>query len=150
MTDLPNPSTTPTEYLEHANITVRSLDAALQFLQQALPTWQVRGQGQMDWTGKTIRWLHLGNASHYIALQSDGEGATLDWRGHAVGVKHLGIVVPDLAGLEARLSAAGYPMDHRGGKHPHRHSSYYQVDGLQIEFMQYLSAQTAQRNDYSL
>ena len=147
MPDLP---CTATEYLEHANITVRNLDAALHFLQQALPTWQVRGQGQMDWTGKTIRWLHLGTASHYIALQSDGKGATLDWRSHAVGVKHLGIVVPDLATLQVRLSAAGYAMDHPGGKHPHRRSSYYQVDGLQIEFMQYLSDHTAQRNDYSL
>lgn len=151
MSDLHNLPTMPSEYLEHANITVRNVDAAQQFLQLALPTWQVRGQGQMDWFGKTIRWLHLGNASHYIALQSDGEGAVLDWQSHAVGVKHLGLVVPDLAALQTRLTAAGYPQDHPGGKHPHRRSVYYQMDGLvQIEFMQYLSAQTAQRNDYSL
>lgn len=151
MPDLPNPPAMPTEYLEHANITVRSLDTALQFLQLALPTWQVRGQGRMDWYGKPIRWLHLGAASHYIALQSDGEGATLDWHSHAVGVKHLGLVVPDLAALQARLAAAGYAPDHPGGIHPHRRSVYYQVDGLvQIEFMQYLSEQTDQRNDYTL
>lgn len=151
MPNLPNPPGMPSEYLEHANITVRNLGAAQQFLQLALPTWQVRGQGQMDWYGKTIRWLHLGNASHYIALQSDGEGATLDWQSHAVGVKHLGLVVPDLAALQARLSAAGYPVDHPGGKHPQRRSVYYQVDGLvQIEFMQYLSDEATLRNDYTL
>ena len=147
----PMPMPMPTEYLEHANITVRNLDTALQFLQLALPTWQVRGQGRMDWFGKPIRWLHLGTASHYIALQSEGEGATLDWQSHAVGVKHLGLVVPDLAALQTRLTAAGHALDHPGGKHPHRRSVYYQMDGLvQIEFMQYLSDQTAQRNDYSL
>ena len=147
----PMPMPMPTEYLEHANITVRNLDTALQFLQLALPTWQVRGQGRMDWFGKPIRWLHLGTASHYIALQSEGEGATLDWQSHAAGVKHLGLVVPDLAALQTRLTAAGHALDHPGGKHPHRRSVYYQMDGLvQIEFMQYLSDQTAQRNDYSL
>jgi hypothetical protein len=139
----------PTEYLEHANVTVRRLDAAVQFLQTALPTWRVRGEGRMDWFGKPIHWLHIGNDLHYIALQGGGVGDGLHWQSHAVGVKHLGIVVPDLAALQARLQAAGHLPDHPGGRHPHRQSLYYQADELvQIEFMQYLSDDAAERNDY--
>lgn len=141
----------PTEYLEHANVTVRQLDAAVQFLQTALPSWQVRGEGRMDWFGKSIRWLHIGSGEHYIALQDGGVGDALPWRSHAVGVKHLGIVVPDLAALQARLQALGRAPDHEGGRHPHRRSLYYQADELvQIEFMQYLSDSITERNDYRL
>ncbi len=141
----------PSEYLEHANITVSRIEPVLQFLQAALPSWQVRGEGRMDWFGKPIRWLHLGSAQHYIALQEGGEGQPVHWQSHAVGVKHLGIVVPDLAALQARLRAAGHEPDHPGGRHPHRQSLYYQADDLvQIEFMQYLSDDLAQRNDYRL
>lgn len=54
--------------LEHINVTVRDLDRTLQFILTALPDWQVRGQGQMDWYGKPVRWLHVGHAHHYLAL----------------------------------------------------------------------------------
>lgn len=140
----------PTDYLEHANITVRQLDAALRFLLCALPGWRVRGEGRMDWYGKPIRWVHVGSDSHYLALQSGGEGDGLDWQSHQVGVKHLGIVVADLDALVARLQALGHPMDHPGGTHPHRRSAYYSADDLvQIEFMQYLATLPAERNDYT-
>ena len=65
-----------TEYLEHANITVTRLAPALQFLRTALPSWRVRGQGEMDWFGTPIQWLHVGTDSHYIALQSGGRRRT--------------------------------------------------------------------------
>ena len=136
-------------YLEHANITVRQLAPAVNFLQAALPGWRVRGQGTMDWFGKPIHWLHLGDDTHYLALQDGGEGAAVSWHSHATGVKHLGIVVPDLDALVARLGAAGHAMDHDGGAHPHRRRAYYSPDDLlQIEFIEYLSALPAERNAY--
>lgn len=139
------------ETLEHANITVQQIEPALRFLLTALPGWRVRGEGRMDWFGKSIRWLHVGSEQHYLALQDGGEAAGPHWQSHQLGVKHLGIVVPDLAALVDRLQAAGYTMDHPGGRHPHRRSAYYLVDGLvQIEFVQYLSDQPAERNDYKL
>jgi hypothetical protein len=137
-------------YLEHANITVRQIAPAVDFLLAALPGWRVRGEGRMDWYGKSIRWLHVGDDSHYLALQDGGEGEAPAWQGHALGVKHLGIVVPDLDALVARLRAAGHAMDHDGGAHPHRRRAYYAPDALlQIEFIEYLSALPAERNAYA-
>ena len=145
------PTDNPTEYLEHANITVRQLDAATRFLLAALPTWRVRGEGTMNWFGKPITWRHVGTDAHYIALQGGGEGSVPHWQTHQMGVKHLGIVVPDLAALVARLGEMGYALDHPGGAHPHRKSVYYTADDLvQVEFMQYLADQPAARNDYRL
>ena len=143
------PAAGPAEYLEHANVTVHQLDAATRFLLAALPTWRVRGEGTMDWFGKPIAWRHVGTDTHYIALQGGGEGSVPHWQTHQVGVKHLGIVVPDLAALTARLAEIGCAPDHPGGAHPHRKSVYYTADDLvQVEFMQYLALAPAQRNDY--
>ena len=137
------------ERLDHANLTVVDIDRAVAFLTTALPGWRVRGQGRMDWFGTPIRWLHVGNDDSYLALQDGGQGEAMDWRSRRIGVKHLGITVPDLDAVVQRLAAAGWAMDHPGGTHPHRRSAYYVADELvQIEFMQYLSAQPEQRNDY--
>ena len=138
------------EYLEHANLTVTRLAPALQFLLTALPGWRVRGQGRMDWLGATIDWLHVGSDSHYIALQSGGDGPPLPWHSPASGAKHLGIVVPDLDALVARLQTAGHALDHWGGCTAHRRSVYFSPDDLlQIEFVQYLSDLPAERNAYA-
>ncbi len=138
-------------YVEHANVTVRDLDEVKNLLLCALPTWQVRGQGVQDWFGKTIRWLHVGTESSYIALQSGGEGAHADWRSSAVGTKHIGIVVASLEETLQKLGAAGYTPDHWGGAHPFRKSAYFLArEGLQFEFVEYLSPDPSERNDYAL
>ena len=139
----------PHDYLEHANITVTRLAPAVQFLLTALPTWRVRGQGEMDWFGTPIQWLHLGTDTHYIALQTGGNGPPLHWQSLATGAKHLGIVVADLDAVMQRLQAIGHTLDHSGGADAHRRSAYYCPDDLlQIEFVQYLSDQPCQRNAY--
>ena len=138
------------EYLEHANITVARLAPALQFLLTALPSWRLRGQGEMDWFGTPIQWLHVGSDSHYIALQSGDGSPPLHWQSLATGAKHLGIVVPDLDALIHRLQAAGHELDHPGGQTPYRKSVYYNPDDLlQIEFVQYMSDLPAERNAYA-
>ena len=135
--------------LEHINVTVRDLDRTLQFILTALPDWQVRGQGQMDWYGKPVRWLHVGHTHHYLALQSGGEGAALDWQTHQTGTKHVGIVVASVDEVVAQLQAAGFALDHWGGASPHRRSAYFVEPGsLQFEFVQYLSDDPALRNHY--
>ena len=139
----------PHDYLEHANVTVTRLDPAVQFLLTALPGWRVRGQGEMDWFGTPIQWLHLGTDTHYIALQTGGNGPPLHWQSLATGAKHLGIVVADLDAVMQRLQAIGHTLDHPGGAHAHRRSAYYCPDDLlQIEFVQYLSDLPDERNAY--
>lgn len=136
--------------LEHANLTVRDLERALRFILAALPHWRVRGGGTMDWAGRPIRWLHVGDEHQYLALQSGGEGAAPDWQGHATGVKHLGFIVPDVDAVVARLQAAGFALDHWGGRTELRRSAYWvDEDGLQFEFVEYATGPLARRLEYA-
>lgn len=135
--------------LEHVNLTVTDLPATLRFIQLALPDWRVRGSGQMDWFGKTIDWCHVGDDHSYLALQSGGETAPIDWQSHHTAVKHIGLVVPDVAQVVERLGAAGFALDHWGGTGAARRSAYVMAPGaLQFEFVQYDSDEVALRNDY--
>lgn len=135
--------------LEHANITVARLEPALEFLLAALPGWRIRGQGRMDWFGKTIGWLHVGDDHTYLALQDGGEGSGPRWDSHGLGTKHLGFVVDDLDGVVARLQAAGHAIDHWGVDGPVRRSVYFSPPGLpQVEFVSYATADAAARNRY--
>ncbi len=135
--------------VEHVNITVKDIDETSAFLLAAIPDWRIRGHGTMAWFGKQIRWLHVGTDSTYVALQGGGEGGGPHWREHRVGVKHIGIVVPDLDAVVDRLSEAGYRVDHSGASHPSRRSAYFiERDELQFEFVEYSSGNPAERNDY--
>src|SRR5207248_3054043 len=51
--------------LEHANLTVRDIDAMIRFLQTAFPEFKVRGEGKNRDGG---RWVHVGTDQTYIAL----------------------------------------------------------------------------------
>lgn len=139
-----------TATLEHVNLTVSDLERTLRFVQTALPGWRVRGQGRMDWFGQPIQWLHVGTATTYLALQSGGESQALEWKGHQTGVKHVGLVVNDLDATVARLTEAGFPLDHWGGTSAYRRSAYFVEPGsVQFEFVQYLSEDPALRNHYA-
>ena len=104
----------------------------------------------MDLFGQTVQWTHLGDDHSYIAIQSGGEGTVADWKTRWTGVKHVGIVVPDLDAVVEGLAAIGYEVDHFGGTHPHRKIAYF-VDphSLQFEFIEYLSTDPSERNEYS-
>ena len=137
-------------YLEHANLTVTDIDAVVRFIRTALPAWSVRGQGTMDWFGKPIRWLHIGTEAFDIALMGGGEGDWPHWTSHQAGLKHLGLVVDCVDEVVRRLDAAGYPLDHWGGASAHRRNVYVIApEGLQFEFVEYLSVDVAERNAYT-
>ena len=138
------------DYLEHANLTVTDIDAVVRFIRTALPAWSVRGQGTMDWFGKPVRWLHIGTEVFYIALMGGGEGHWPHWTSHQAGLKHLGLVVDSVDEVMRRLDAAGYPLDHWGGASAHRRNVYVIApEGLQFEFVEYLSVNLAERNAYT-
>ena len=134
-------------YLEHANVTVKSLDEAVTFLQTALPEYKVRGRG----LGLHGPWLHLGTDETYHAL----EEASQDRRGPRAryadpGLNHLGFVVPDTAAVAERLRTAGYEEGYIAEAHPARRRVYfYDRDGNEYEFVDYASDDPAERNDYS-
>lgn len=136
-----------TPYLEHANLTVRDLDGAVEFLRTAIPEFEVRGRGE----GDDRRWLHLGTATSYVALEAPHEpGERMQRPYRDPGINHLGFVVEDAAAVRLRLLEAGYTEGIQAGPHPHRVRIYfYDRDGIEYEFVQYLSGDDAERNDYS-
>jgi catechol 2,3-dioxygenase-like lactoylglutathione lyase family enzyme len=142
---------TPEPFVEHVNATVRDIERAARFLTTALPAWRVRGGGTLnDWYGKTVRWLHVGDDAHYIALQGGGDGAGPDWQSHGSGIKHVGIVVPSADTVVERLRAAGFEVDHWGAEHAHRRRVYFMLgDEFLIEFVEYKTRDPALRNAYA-
>lgn len=136
--------------LEHANISVRDIDAMIRFLQTAFPEFRVRGEGtSQDGT----RWLHIGTDDTYIALSQARAGSETHFEPYsgARGVNHLAYVVDDVEALRQRLGAAGYKDSTPPNAHPFRKRQYfYDPDGNDWEFVQYSSEDPAKRNDYKL
>ena len=136
--------------LDHANLTVRDLGEAIRFLRAAFPDFRVRGGGP-DWTGS--RWVHVGNDDSYVALHEARHEPAEPWVPYSgrPGVNHLGFEVEDAEGVRARLRAAGYVDSTVPNAHPHRKRVYFQdAEGNDWEFVEYLSRDPAERNDYAL
>jgi catechol 2,3-dioxygenase-like lactoylglutathione lyase family enzyme len=133
--------TTPQGELEHANLWVQDIDATVRFLSTALPHLQVRGGREFDGG----RWVHLGTETSYVCLN---EGpANPGSRGR---MNHLGYSVRDLDDVRSRLEKAGYQEGSSGEEHTHRRRMYFlDGEGLEWEFVEYLSEAAAERNQYA-
>jgi catechol 2,3-dioxygenase-like lactoylglutathione lyase family enzyme len=67
------------------------------------------------------------------------------------GVNHLAYEVDDVEALRNRMKSAGYRDSTPPNAHPHRKRMYfYDPEGNDWEFVQYLSQDPAERNDYKL
>jgi len=136
--------------LEHANLTVRDVDGMIRFLQAAFPEFKVRGEGKSQ---DGSRWVHIGTEETYVALSpasTKPEKPWMPYRGRA-GVNHLAYEVDDAEALRQRMKSAGYKESTPPNAHPHRQRVYfYDPEGNDWEFVQYLSQDPAQRNDYDL
>ncbi len=136
-------------YLEHANITVPDIDAAIAFLKIVEPDFVVRH----DATPKdSYRWCHIGRDHTYIALQephldSDPQHVGRPYKDY--GVNHLGWVVDNLSAVVERLEARGYRKGIAVEPHPHRRRAYYyDAAGFEWEIVEYLSERHTQRHAY--
>ena len=138
-------------YLEHANITVSDLDATVAFYQTAFPAFKIRGGGAEAVEGGFKRWLHLGTKDTYVALSQVPE--TLRVRNlnyDKNGFNHIGFVVGDVNAIAERLSAKGYRKTYPRQEEPSRIREYFaDPDGNEIEFVEYLTENWAERNDYN-
>ncbi|MBT4071084.1 MAG: VOC family protein [Euryarchaeota archaeon] len=137
-------------YLEHVNITVINVDEAVRFLQTAMPDWKVRADVSSA-ESNCRRWVHLGTDTSYIAIED--RGAT-EKGGHEPyvdpGMNHLGFVVNDVNAVSKRLTDAGYEEGLSSLDNPNRKRIYfYDADGNEYEFIEYLKTDVASRNDYS-
>lgn len=136
--------------LEHANLCVHNIDAVIQFLLTAFPAFRVR-HDQVEPDGS--RWVHVGTDQTYIALTQahpDFKTRGTPYRGRP-GLNHLAYEVDDVDALQARLRDAGYEDSTVPNAHPHRKRIYfYDPEGNDWEFIQYLSDDPAKRHDYQL
>ncbi|MDT0604196.1 VOC family protein [Thalassotalea castellviae] len=134
-------------YLEHLNLVVKDIPAALTFYQAAFPHWFIRSQGQSDWYGKPRDWLHFGDDYQYITFNNNGENNNRDLTGHQVGLAHFAFVTNNIEQVINRLAKAGFAIHKPGAEEPYRKNVYFvDPDGFEIEFIQYLSDLPAERN----
>ena len=136
-------------YLEHANITVPDMDAAIEFLLTVEPAFLVRH----DETPKgSHRWVHIGTYDSYIALQEPHLGSKpQDTRRpyKDYGINHLAWVVDNLDDVIVRLEAGGYRKGMPVEPHPGRKRAYYYDSaGFEWEIIEYISEDPAKRHDY--
>ena len=136
-------------YLEHANITVPDIDAALAFLQVVEPDLTVR-HDEVPESGR--RWAHIGVGDCYIALQAPTPGSDpknvrrpyMDY-----GVNHIGWVVDDYEAVIARLDANGYRQGIPGESgHYRKRAYYYDSAGFEWEIVAYLTEDRQERFSY--
>ena len=136
--------------LEHANIHVRDVDAIIDFLGTAFPSFYVRHDSGRD---DCERWVHFGNDYVYLAINKATKPAVEAWQPYSgkPGVNHLGFVVDDVQALRQRLLDAGYQETTIANDHPARKRIYFNdPEGNDWEFLQYFSDDVAQRNDYEM
>ena len=114
--------------IEHANITVTSIDEATKFLGTAFPDFRVRGEGYLHGGSESGDWVHFGNDDTYLALQQNRQPIPRSDKTYTNdGINHLGFVIDEMQGLIERMDSAGYkptPASVIDG-HPHRRRAYF-------------------------
>lgn len=134
-------------YIEHLNLVVSDIPAALTFYQAAFPHWRVRDSGTSEWSGKTRKWLHFGDDNLYLTFNDNGIGNNRDLAGHQTGLAHFAFVTDNMEAMISRLTDAGFAVAKDGAQEPYRRNVYF-VDpaGFEVEFVEYLSDIPEQRN----
>jgi len=138
-------------YLEHANVTVKNLDAIVSFITTAVPEFEIRGEGETVYEKGVQKWLHLGTDSSYIALVEAPHDSEDPAQGvPEPGLNHLGVVLDDADSAQLRLRKAGYKEGPIVEPHPYRKRIYFDdPDGNEWEFVEYLTDDPDNRNEYS-
>ena len=97
--------------------------------------------------------MHLGTDDSYIALARSTIEPEKRWQPYAgvPGVNHLAYVVDDVEAVRERLKSAGYQDSTPVNNHPYRKRIYFfDDDGNDWEFVQYLTDDPAKRHDYTI
>ncbi len=134
-------------YLEHLNMTSTDVDESVLFLLTAMPELRIRGGGEGE---KARRWVHVGTDDSYLCIEDRGATEKGPHQPYIhPGVNHLGFVVEDAAEVARRLRNAGYREGSTYLDHPFRHRYYFfDHDDNEYEFVQYLSDNPAEMNQY--
>jgi len=134
-------------YLEHVNISVTDIDEAVRFFSTAMPDFRVRH----DSGPGADRWVHLGTEETYISIHRAPFRDEDELRQERPGLSHVGFVVDDADALYRRMRRAGYREGFVPPPHPYRKRVYFlDSDGIEYEFVEYLSSEPSKKNDYRL
>ncbi len=140
--------------LEHANITVASIEEAVKFLGASFPQFRQRGSGHLHNDPELGEWVHFGDDEFYIALQQNRQHKSRRDLTYANdGINHVGFVVDSLDEVLARLNAVGYVAsdDSAAQGHPFRRRAYViDGNGFEWEFVEYTSDLVVERNAYDV
>ena len=134
-------------YIEHANITVNDMKESVTFFKTAFPHFKVRGGDS-----ELKDWLHLGDDYTYIALQqaveSLGDSYTKNY--NKIGINHIAFVVSNITEVTDRLLKAGYKRSYDKAIETFRVRDYFfDADGNEFEFIEYLSDNVEERNSFN-
>ncbi|SDR86278.1 Glyoxalase/Bleomycin resistance protein/Dioxygenase superfamily protein [Polaribacter sp. KT25b] len=126
--------------IEHVNITVPDIDAAVSFLQIIAPDFKIK-KDEKPINDK--RWMHIGNDEFYFALQ-EAPIATHPIKPNQTyinyGFNHIGLVVNNIDKIEKKLIKSGYQKGIDTPKETFRKRIYYFDNaGFEWELVEYLS-----------
>lgn len=132
--------------IEHVNITVPDIDAAVAFLKIVAPDFEIRNDEKPL---NEKRWMHIGNKEFYFALQESPlktEPKKPNQTYINYGFNHIGLVVHNLNEIEKKLIEAGYNKGINTPKEKFRKRIYYYDNaGFEWELVEYLSTDTKHR-----
>ena len=126
--------------IEHVNITVPDIDAAVSFLNIVAPDFEIK-KDEKPLNDK--RWMHIGNNEFYFALQ-EAYLDTMPKKANQTyinyGFNHIGLIVQDIDDIEKSLIEAGYTKGIDTPKEKFRKRIYYYDNaGFEWELVAYLS-----------
>lgn len=121
--------------IEHVNVTVGHPEVTAQRLRRMFG-WKVRWQGASKMGGRSV---HVGNDFDYLAVYAPGEvEQDEDAKASLPGpLNHIGIVVDDLEGTEARVRAEGFEPYGHADYEPGRRFYFLDDHGIEFEVVSY-------------
>lgn len=135
--------------IEHANIPVPDIDAAIRFLKIVAPDFIVRKDEKPS---DSYSWAHIGNEEYYFALQephldSDSKKQLQAYKNY--GVNHVALVVSNIQEIEEKLVTGGYEKGIETPVEKYRRRVYYFDEAdLEGELVEYLSEKPSEKYLY--
>ena len=135
--------------IEHANITVPDIEAAIKFLNIVAPDFNIRKDENPS---DSYRWVHIGNEEFYFALQGphlDAEPKRQLIAYKNYGVNHIALVVSNLQEIEKKLVDGGYEESIKTPVEKYRKRAYYFDEaGFEWELVEYFSEKPSEKYLY--
>lgn len=119
--------------IEHVNVTVSDADRAASLMQRIFG-WKIRWQGEARDGGRSV---HVGSDDHYLSLYTGPRAPTPEHFRKGYPLNHVGVMVEDLAAIEARVIEEGLKPFGHGDYEPGRRFYFLDDDGIEYEVVSY-------------